>query len=417
MPSNTISFFRSHSFFLSATFFFAVAIRAVLLFVPGYGPDLYYVARWSAFVSAHGLGSFFTVFTGHQLSFPNYALYAPILLVIGKFYRIFSPDFVFDTVLLTALLKTPSLIFDIATGALLYFFIHRRGKRIALLITAAYLFNPALLYAGVFWGQVDTVAAFFVFVAFWMIAEERFSFGWCAFTVAVLIKPQAVIFAPLFLLATFREKKWRGGSMLIFAILVIVATVFLYFGGAFPTALHEITRTVDRYPYLSANALNIWFPFSFAYDGFVRDDIALFSVITPRLIGLLLFLGVYSIIGILWWRTVRDRFTLFFSGAMIAFAFFMLATQMHERYLFFFFSLAAPLLFLRTWRRVWVLLSVSFLCNLMLVFPPIASLPQNVFLFFAVSGLLINIIVFAWCLSFLLSSVHEKSLPRFTDTQ
>lgn len=417
MPSNKTSFFRNHSFLLGTTFFFAIAIRAVLLFVPGYGPDLYFVARWSAFVSSEGLGSFFTVFTGHQLSFPNYALYAPILWVIGKIYRIVSPDFSFDTVVLTALLKIPALVFDIATGALLYFFMQRRRRKIALFVAAAYLFNPALLYAGVFWGQVDTVAAFFVVAAFWMIAEERFSLGWCALAVAVLIKPQAVIFAPLFLLATFRAKKWKGLSALIPAALLAVATAFYYFGTAFPTALHEITRTVDRYPYLSANALNIWFPFSFAYHGFVRDDTAAFSVMTPRLSGLLLFCGVYGVIGFLWLRTSRDRLALFFSGAMIAFAFFMLATQMHERYLFFFFPLAAPLLFLRTWRIVWTLLSVSFLLNLMLVFPPIASLPQSAFLFFAVAGLLMHIVLFAWCLSFLLSSVHDKSLPRFADTQ
>ncbi|MBI4281729.1 DUF2029 domain-containing protein [Candidatus Uhrbacteria bacterium] len=404
-------------FLLSAIFFLAVVIRAVLLFTPGYGPDLYFIARWSAYLSTQGLTSFFSVFTGHQLSFPNYALYAPILWVIGKIYRLFSSDFIFDTVLLTALLKIPALVFDIATGALLYYFLKGRERSTALIITAAYLFNPALLYAGVFWGQVDTLAAFFVFLAFWMIAGERFSFGWCALVVAVLVKPQAIIFVPLFLLATVREKRWRGLWALLPCVIFIAAIVFLYFGFDVIRAGHEIVRTTERYPYLSMQALNIWFPFSLLYHGFVRDDSALFSVMTPRLVGALLFLGVYGIVGWLWWLTKRDRLALFFSGAMIAFAFFMLATQMHERYLFFFFPLAAPLLSSRTWRRVWGLLSFGFLLNLALVFPPIASFPPSAFLFFAVAGFCLYLVVFAWCLSFLLSSLHDKSLPRFADTQ
>ncbi|MCL6558637.1 MAG: hypothetical protein K6U74_07495, partial [Firmicutes bacterium] len=84
-------------------------------------------------------------------------LYMYILFLIGKIASVpaMSPYF-------TLLLKLPSMAADIATSYLIY---RIAGKylspEISILLSAFYIFNPAVFINSTFWGQVDS---FFTFI-------------------------------------------------------------------------------------------------------------------------------------------------------------------------------------------------------------------------------------------------------------
>ena len=83
--------------------------------------------------------------------------------------------------------------------------------------------------------------------------------------------------------------------------------------------------------------------------------------------GLLFFAAV---VFALWFRSrMRQDEGLWLTAAFLAFAFFMLPTEMHERYLFPWFLLALPLLpLLRKMRWLFGALSVTFTWNLLVVY-------------------------------------------------
>ena len=101
--------------------------------------------------------------------------------------------------------KVPLLLADVAAVALLYWQARKRhSERFALLAAASWAFSPALLYNGVIWGQTDGFVALPVLIALFAIVSERYAVAGVSLALAVLIKPQPVIFVPLVLLYLWR---------------------------------------------------------------------------------------------------------------------------------------------------------------------------------------------------------------------
>jgi hypothetical protein len=161
---------------------------------------------------------------------------------------------------------------------------------------------------------------------------------------------------------------------------------------------------------LSLAAWNIWHPFSLSDGTFVRDDTPLWGI-TPRMIGVVLVLIANAVIARFLWRSNeadRARAIITASAASVI-AFFMLATQMHERYLFAFFPFAAILLaHSRPWRVIFLCATMTFFFNLAVAFfvptellsavAPVAS-----------AGTFINLAAFALILSLILFPDHDLS--------
>src|SRR5438105_14969398 len=113
------------------------------------------------------------------------------------------------------MLRLPGLAADLLAGALIFRVLRQRGSisfNAALLATAAYLLNPALIFDSAYWGQTAAVHALFMLLS--VIAMDRRSYGWAgaALAAAILTKPQAIAIAPLILMLAMKE---RGGLRLI----------------------------------------------------------------------------------------------------------------------------------------------------------------------------------------------------------
>ncbi len=337
----------------------AFAFRLLFASEPGYIVDTQDYVVWSYKTVTYGLGSMYAAVNGLWISDQspglNYLLHG-----MGLLYRgIFAPDFLYPMIagdpalrgvsanpavladpIQRALLRLPMLLADALTGALIFTVARKyAAERFAWLAAFAYWFNPAVLWNATFWGQTDAIHALLVLTSFILIIFPR-RVGWAFFIwgIAALTKPQALIFGPLLLLAAYKTRdsnrqRFQVVARAIFwgalgATLVLLPA--LWFGGA-QGLLAYFGDTVGHHPILTANAHNLWW-LLYRDNIALQDTLALFpgAPLSFRAFSVGLF-GVFYL-GALGkgWRAPLEEF--FALGAFVAFAFFMLPTEIHENY-------------------------------------------------------------------------------------
>jgi hypothetical protein len=147
----------------------------------------------------------------------------------------------------------------------------------------------------------------------------------------------------------------------------VTATMFPFLG-----VLRNITSNMfsnfGQYPYVTVNALNFWFLlFSYGVPEYIqcmRDTYTVYGI-SLRMLGYLA-LATYTVLVM--YQIRRDNKNLVLGSASLAFASFMLPTEIHERYLFPFFPLFLLIaLDKREHIGVYTILTVTYLLNMMLV--------------------------------------------------
>jgi len=138
--------------------------------------------------------------------------------------------------------------------------------------------------------------------------------------------------------------------------------------------LRVYTGSVDFYPTLTCSAFNLWWALYGEAARTKPDHELLLGLASYRTVGLALFLGAYAAVlaslrAALWPpagpRAAAAAFAPLLAGGLVVCAFHLLATQMHERYLYAFVVLALPLAVVDR-RGAWLYagLSLGFLANL-----------------------------------------------------
>jgi hypothetical protein len=353
-----------------------LALRAAMLWQPGYQDDLKAYRRWAVGAAQHGLTQ---VYSASDMDYPP--LYAYVLWPLGQAYLALSPGAGTprggDLALWTALVKLPPLLFDLATAALL-FAIGRRaegssesgaGPPWRFLLPGAYLANPAVVFDTGYWGHPDSIHSCFVLAALVLATEGRAAAAFALLALAVLMKPLAAPFFPLLAawvwLRSGLAGLLRGGA----AALATAALVFLPFliAGEAGAVLRRVLLDLDAMPYTSVNAHNVWG----LLGGWTPADAPLLGPLSATRIGLLLFgaalLGLLLVLRRLergGGATVQQAALL---GAGVGFSFFMFSTHMHENHLFVALPLLAAALPLgREWRRLFGWVTLAVLLNLAL---------------------------------------------------
>jgi hypothetical protein len=146
--------------------------------------------------------------------------------------------------------------------------------------------------------------------------------------------------------------------------------------------LAHMQRQADLYPYMSMSAFNPWAVFSLLASGrapqftslipWVDDRNPVLLFLSPYAIGLALFGAVAALA--LWrlWHalgTDREEAALWACSSALFFAFFVLATRMHERYAFPFFALSLPLVVGSTrWRALYVVATLGSAANVYAIY-------------------------------------------------
>ena len=202
-----------------------------------------------------------------------------------------------------------------------------------------------------------------------MLEKKRFLLATLFFAVAFSVKLQSAVLLPLLLFELVRYGQlrdiWRSLGVGLGTLLVLFAP-FLFTGRA-AQVFAVFTGSAGQFPFPSANAYNIWWLFSGGHWT-ARSDTLPFLGLPLVVWGGLLFLAAVAFA--LWFRyRLPQGEGLWLTAAFLAFAFFMLPTEMHERYIFPWFILALPLFpLLKRIRWLFVALSFTFTWSLFVVY-------------------------------------------------
>ena len=96
----------------------------------------------------------------------------------------------------TNIVKLVPNLFDLGTAALIYVFVRKQASfKSALLATALYAFNPAVIYNAAVWGQYDAIYTFFLILSLMLALKSRPKLAAAAFALGLLTKPQGIVLA------------------------------------------------------------------------------------------------------------------------------------------------------------------------------------------------------------------------------
>jgi dolichyl-phosphate-mannose--protein O-mannosyl transferase len=287
--------------------------------------------------------------------------------------------------LLRTFVKMPAIVMDLVNSALLYAIVRRYAPPAVALLAAGFLaLNPAAIYVASYWGQVDSVSWGLILVALWCVLRSgddpaktvsRLTWAWLAFGMSILIKPQGATIGLLLLAYPFathdvaaRARRLRGTLAGLGAAAALALAISLLFHPAADVVGWLFGRYLfgsNVYQYNSVNAFNLY---ALVRHMWQPDGMPLSLLGIPvgplSLWGVLLVIGATALIVGRYLQRADDRALL--EGAMLcALAFFVLATRMHERYLYGAFLLSMPLIaFGRTGLVSSIILTVTLYLNL-----------------------------------------------------
>lgn len=313
---------------------FAAALLArivIAVMYRGYEVDINCFISWSDMVFNNGFSEFYK-----SESFTDYPPgYMYILYIVGAIRSLFG--MAWDSAASTLMVKLPAIIADMASGWLIYRIASKRVKETgAALLSALYLFCPAVILDSAVWGQTDAVFTFCVALVCYLVTEKKLIPSYFVFAIGILIKPQTLIFTPVLIcgiidqvfLEDFNWNKFFKNLGLGITAILLIGLLMMPYG--FNDALAQYTETLGSYEYASVNAYNIWTLMGLNWTG---QDGYLIGI-TYKTWGMMAIVltVVFSIIISL--RCKKSPSKYYFIGAFIVTCVFMFSVRMHERYIF-----------------------------------------------------------------------------------
>ena len=322
-------------------------VRALLFPLKGYPVDTGDFASWFNTATQHGIRPFY--------SLAGFADYPPFNVYIFWFFGSLAKAASIN--ILTMIKLVPNL-FDLATAALIYFFVRKQSSfKFALVATVLYAFNPAVIFNAAVWGQFDAVYTFFLVLSLIFALRSKPELSALAFALGLLTKPQGIALLPLVIFLIYKKDGLKRLLTSVAAFAAMVFLVILPFDWSNPvTFLTKIYfGAYGGYAFTSINAFNIWG----LYGMWVPDG-------GLNILGWVLF-GAFAVF-VLYFLDKRFKvsgdFLVVFSAFMLFFAFFMLPTRIHERYLFPAISVLALMFpLIKRARLLYVVLTATFFIN------------------------------------------------------
>ncbi len=406
LPALKASSARKWGWELFALLLVAALTRLILAaLVPGYGVDIQCFTSWADRMAAVGPADFYLT-EAHSDYPPGYML---VLWPLGLIGRLLGTG---CTGMMT---KLPAFLCDMAAIVLLYrFALRNHSPRSAMWLSAIYALHPLVYVTGAAWGQVDSVPALLLLIVILLAFESKWIIALPVYVLAVLMKPQALMFGPLGLVALIvdlamykRPGKLRGVLYGIGISLVLAVAVVLPFSLKQPGLRWLIELyggTMSFYDYATVNATNLYFLFGLnwqpvsAQAGWLLRLTGALALLVPAgwfavsrkqalaslkpwqlalaaasllpaiavaavpmsisVMGTLLMLSSFLLV-MLAYLGAKDIHQLPLLGAVLLILFCSLGSMMHERYPFQSLVLLALAYLLKKDRRIFALLILS----------------------------------------------------------
>ena len=213
-----------------------------------------------------------------------------------------------------------------------------KNPNIPKMLALFYFLNPAVIYDGAVWGQVDQIGLVFFLTSIYFLMKNRVVISTIFFTLSYLFKFQSIIFIPLFYVFVFRKfsfseaVKSAGVALCVF----LLTTAPFVIHHQMDSVIRLLTINFDWFPWYSLNAFNMWWLASGSNGMGLTDKHLVFGILSAKQVGFYLFTFVYFIGTVAVFFSKKEALMENFlkSCGLAVFGFFMLLTQSHERYLF-----------------------------------------------------------------------------------
>jgi Gpi18-like mannosyltransferase len=279
-------------------------------------------------------------------------IYIHWLYLVGKVYSFLQTP-VENNILLKYLTQLPIVFSHMALTGIVFHLVKKyRASSVhfhsALLITAL---NPAILFNGAIWGQIDVVPVVPVALALLAGLSDRYKlWAFPLYTLGLLTKFQMIAFAPAFGILFFSDIKTHLKSVVICAAAILVAFLpSIVTHNFFPAFKLAYIDVLHQYGATTMGASNIWIlltgnaaPDSIILFG-VDNNTLLAPLFTAKHFGMISFTCVCLVIFIQGISNLlkkkyadnNEQFSkdILFYAMLSATAFFTLLPAMHERYL------------------------------------------------------------------------------------
>jgi len=360
----------------------AIAIRLFLLPIPNTDDDIVF-QTWSRIVTVEGFHTIYDVYDPvenppRECQYPPGYLY--VLWLVGTFYQhFFSHGFQQETILFLMILRLPTVLADLGLGVMIFLTLGRWwGARAAHVAFAAYVLSPAMILDSTIVTQIDSVQSLLMVGTILLLVAGKDTWAIACLALAALTKLQAVILAPLVLITVAGRGNWRAllrGAAASAAVFFTLALPFIL-NHKTPELIRTLVTPVGTLPFLSGNAFNLWWLVSGGH-GWQPDTGPFLGFLTPRHLGLAM-LGTAVLLAVCRVYFDRSRDSILLGAAFTCFSFYVVCTEMTERYVLEslpLFLLLAPSA--RRFARIYGLLAVTVFINLYLVFPLLRISPWD----------------------------------------
>lgn len=325
---------------------FALVLRLVVGFTStGYETDIGTFKAWGAMVNDIGYSNMYS--SGAFLDYPPGYLY--ILGWLDSLRGLLSIES--GSQLFSLMIKLPSIFADLVCGYLIYRIGKTKiGQIDSLLLSAIYLFCPAVLINSTVWGQADSFTTMLLLISLMLLYKDKIIPAAVVYGLGVISKPQILIFAPIYLFCTIKKKNFKGlilGVVSAVLVIMLVATPFIK-DWDYLWLIGKYKETMDFYSYYTVNAYNLWGMVGMNWAKLPESGVGLFllnwagPVIATVLSGIIVF------------RSKRKD-VMFICPAILMGAVYIFSVKMHERYLFpILLFLLLTYIFTRDRRFLWI---------------------------------------------------------------
>lgn len=297
----------------------------VSTYLEGHTTDIHCFKSWSLRLADVGPSNFYSpdYFADYP---PGYML---ILYIIGTASKIFGFEASSD--IFTMLVKLPSIIADILLGLIIYRHTKQaQTKKSAITLMILVIFGPPIVINSTFWGQIDSFFTLFLVLSLISVYKEKYYMGAFLYTICALIKPQAFIFAPVYLCAYFSVNNWKmiGKSLLVSLATVFIVSLPFSLDLNFMWLIEKYSATLKSYPYATVNAYNFY-----ALLGYNWKELSSKLIMLPvSALSNLVIAGVTA--GSIWFYfKSQNKAKIFYMAYLIIAVLFTFGGKMHERYL------------------------------------------------------------------------------------
>jgi predicted membrane-bound dolichyl-phosphate-mannose-protein mannosyltransferase len=362
----------SPQWMLAGLLLIGLVIRLLLIGADGFHGDVSSFEAWSLSLVDLPISQFYD-----KAGFADYPPgYLYVLFVIGHLYRLLVHDDP-SYFMLKVFVKMPAIVCDLVDAGLIFALVRKFAPLSWAFAAAALMaFNPSTIFISAYWGQVDSVAAALTLGSLLLMVNAYASSGrsatlmivgaWLALGYSVLMKPPAIVIAPIFLLFAFiaTDRKARVDRLIATWYGVAAALVLAYLASIpFHPGINPIEQfawLVKRYAfganvyaYNSVNAFNLyemfpnsrfWQPDTGILPGWPVGTAVLGF---PQYIWGIIIFAAATVLVASRFAQRRDVMALLEASMILSLGYFVLSTRMHERYIFNAMVLAIPLVFYR----------------------------------------------------------------------